>query len=284
MNTLFIDSDGREYTAEDVVRTLKDIGAHDCENLFIHSDILFGKTPSDFNRKEYMNTLIDIFKSLSIRNIIIPTFSYSFCNNEVYDVRKTRSSMGALSEAFRKQEGRYRSLDPILSVSVPDNLKTKFEKYSDYSLGEGSALDVVHSLDGTKFLFFGVPMGESFTYLHYIEKMLDVPYRYDQAFEGKIIDYDGNEIEKTQYIHTACFGVKPKNFYCFEDFLQEKGKLKKQRLADKYVACIDEKDAYSEIVDMLHRNINYFLEQPFTEADLEHKYTKGLDGVRITHC
>lgn len=284
MNILFIDSDGREYTAYDIVETLKGIGAHDCDNLFIHSDIMFGKTPSDFNRKEYMNILVNIFEELSVKNIIMPTFSYSFCNDEVYDVQKSRSSMGALSEAYRKMDGRYRTMDPILSVSVPVELKSKFENNCDYSLGVGSALDVIHSLDGTKFLFFGTPMGECFTYLHYIEKMLDVPYRYDQGFSGKIIDYEGKEIEKTQYIHTACYGVEPKNFYCFEDYLQDKGKYKKVKLGDKHVGCIDEKNAYSEIVDMINRDINYFLVKPYTEADLEHKYTKGLDGVRITHC
>ena len=284
MDTLFIDSDGREFGADDMTNVLKQVGAHDCDNLFIHSDIIFGKTPTGFNRKEYLSILLEVLEGLGVKNIIVPTFTYSFCNNEVYDVIKSKTSMGALNEYIRKQEGRYRSMDPLLSISVPMALKDNFSSVSDHSLGEGSGLDIVHHLGGVKFLFLGVPMGICFTYLHYIEKMLDVPYRFDLPFDGEMIDYDGKHINKTQYIHTACYGVKPKDFYHFEDYLYDIGKMKKERLGDKYVECITEEDAYEEIVKMINKDINYFLEQPFTEADLEHKYTKGLDGEKITHC
>ena len=40
MTTLFTDKDGNAYDAEDVKKVLYQIGAHDCETLFIHSDIM----------------------------------------------------------------------------------------------------------------------------------------------------------------------------------------------------------------------------------------------------
>ena len=33
---VFIDQDGREYGIEDIVETLKKVGADDCEHLFLH--------------------------------------------------------------------------------------------------------------------------------------------------------------------------------------------------------------------------------------------------------
>lgn len=284
MNTLFVDDDNKAYCAEDIFEILRDVGAHDCDTLFIHSDIFFGKTPVDFNRREYMQVLFQVLNDLDVKNIIVPTFTYSFCNNEVYDVKKSKTSMGALSEYFRKQLGRFRTMDPLLSLSVPETMKSEFDHVSAHSLGLGSGLDVVHNLKNVNFLFLGVPMGECFTYLHYIEKILDVPYRFDLPFEGEIIDYDDKVMRCTQTIHTACFGVKPKNFYHFEDYLEEQGKMRKRRLGNKYVECVSEGDAYHEIIEMIERDINYFLEQPFTDKDLQHKYTKGLDGKRITHC
>lgn len=284
MHTLFIDDNGVHYDADMIVNILKNVGAHDCDNLFIHSDIMFGKVPSDFNRKEYLRTLSEILEGLGVKNIIIPTFTYSFCNKEVYDVQNSRTSMGALNEYIRKQQGRYRSMDPLLSISVPDCLKNKFNELSDHSLGEGSGLDIVHNLGEVKFLFLGIPMGSCFTYLHYVEKMLDVPYRFDYPFEGEIIDYDGNRYTCKQYIHTACYGVKPRDFYHFEDYLEDIGMMKKARLGNKFVECISEKDAYTQMVEMIHKDINYFLEKPFTKDDLLKKYTKGLNGERITHC
>lgn len=284
MAALFIDRDNKEYSAEDVYESLISIGAHDCDALFIHSDIMLGRTPPGFKRAKYLEELEQVFLKLGVRSLIFPTFTYSFCNNEAYDVNVSKTSMGAFNEYMRKREGRYRTLDPLLSVSVPESLRERFENPGDNSLGQGSALDVLHNTDGVKFLFFGVRMGCCFTYLHYIEKMLDVKYRFDMPFEGKIIDHSGNCFSKTQYIHTACFGVKPADFYYFEDEMEEKGFLNKVRLGDSLAACISEKDAYREISDKIHGNINYFLEKPFTDADLEHRYTKGLDGSRVTHC
>lgn len=284
METLFIDNNGKSYIAEDIYYALKQIGADDCESLFIHSDIMFGSTVAGFKRKEYLETLYDIFTDLKVKNIIVPTFTYSFCNQECYDVNNSKTSMGAFNEYIRKKEGRYRTLDPLLSLSVPEELEGLFEKESCHSLGPNGGLDVLHQMDGVKFLFFGARLGNCFTYVHYVEKMLEVPYRFDMGFTGKIIDPKGHEYEKTQFMHTACYGVKPADYYYFEDYLEDKGLLEKQPLADKSVACISEKDAYREIRGMLERNIFYFLEQPFTESDLLHKYTKGLNGERITHC
>ncbi len=192
MDKLFSDIDGTEYGISDITDTLKDIGADDCETLFIHSDITFGKPLGTFNRKDYLSGLYESLLRLNVRNIIMPTFTYSFCNNEEYDVIKSRSSMGALSEFIRKSEGRYRTLDPLLSLSVPEALRDRFSGLSDHSLGKGSGLDRLHQMDGVKFLFFGAKQSECFTYVHYVEKMLDVPYRYDQLFTGTVIDAEGN--------------------------------------------------------------------------------------------
>lgn len=284
-STLFIDSDGKHYGAEEVYHTLKEIGVQDCEALFLHSDIMFGSTMAGFNRRDYLNTIYQVFERLNIQHcLLVPTFTYSFCNQEDYHVKNSRTSMGAFNEYLRKKEGRYRTLDPLLSLSVPSGLKERFQNLSEHSLGAEGGLDRVHHMDGVKFLFFGAKLAECFTYVHYVEKIMDVPYRFDMPFSGFIIDESENRYESCQYMHTACYGVKPANYYYFEDYLEEKGLLKKRTLGNKSVACLSEKEAYSEIEKMLRRDINYFLEVPFQKEDLLHKYTKGLNGERVTHC
>ncbi len=284
MGALFCDKDNREYGIEDIRSALLAIGADQCSTLFIHSDVMFGKLAAGVKRNGYLAALSEALKSLGVRNIIVPTFTYSFCNGEVYDVLKSKTSMGVLNEYIRSEEGRLRTHDPLLSLSVPQSLKERFCSISNHSLGENSGLDILHRMEDVKFLFFGARMGNCFTYVHYVEKMMDVPYRFDMPFEGIITDEGGSSRSLTQYIHTACFGVKPADFYYFEDELEDKGSLRKTRLGDKSIACIDEKTAYNAIKDKISGNINYFLEQPFTEKDLEKRYTKGLDGERITHC
>ena len=85
MDILFIDKDHVSYTADDVLKKLKDIGADDCETLFIHSDVMFGSPGPGFNRKEYLYILYEVLESLKVKNIIAPTFTYSFCNHEDFD-------------------------------------------------------------------------------------------------------------------------------------------------------------------------------------------------------
>ena len=284
MDGLFSDNDGKVYSAQDIYDSLRDIGAGDCDVLFIHSDVMFGNVPKDFNKKEYMQTLYSVLSELNVQ-IVVPTFTYSFCNHEDFDVRKSRTSVGALSEFIRKQDGRYRTLDPLLSLSVPAELKPVFENTGNHSLGVNSGLDKLHNLDGVKFLFLGAEMADCFTYVHYVEKMMDVPYRFDMEFEGNIIDYDNKSTRRRQIIHTQCGGVKlPPKYDYFENSMFEKGLLKKKRLGNKYVACLSERDAYREIENNLKSDINYYLEKPFSAEDLTHIYTYDCTKGRITHC
>lgn len=285
MNTLFIDKDGTNYGAKEVLAVLKEIGADDCETLFIHSDLVFGKAPTDFNRREYLIILYQVFERLGVKNVIVPTFTYSFCNREDYNVMASRTSMGAFSEFVRKQEGRYRTHDPLLSVSVPNSLKGKFEMVGNHSLGEGSAFDILHHMNGVKFLFFGAKQGECFTYVHYVEKMLDVPYRFDMSFQGNVIDETGNVTEKTQTIHTCCYGVKlPENYDYFEQKLIGEGYIKKKPLGDSFVSCLAETDAYKETICAIQENPYYFVPDGYTEKELIHQYAMRRDGSRVTHC
>ena len=286
MDSLFVDYDGVEYTEDSIYKALQSVGAGDCEIIFLHSDIMMGIPVSGFKRSEYVRAFYNAISRLGVKNLIVPTFTYSFCNNENYDVRKSPTSMGALNEVIRKLPGRYRTLDPLLSLSVPLELKANFDvvnkKGRGNSLGENSGLDILHSLDGVKFVFLGARLYDCFTYLHYVECMRDVPYRFNMPFTGTITDYDGNSNEVMQYIHTVCAGVSLRNDERFENYLTDYGFLKKVRLGNSFVSAISEKDAYREINDALSRDLFYFLNEP--PQNMEHRYTYDAKVKRITHC
>ena len=113
---LFTDSNQKKFTCQDVLERLRSIGAGDCEILFIHTDILFGRPNPELGRRGYLQALYQILLDLHVPTLIFPSFTYSFPNREVYDVRSSRTSMGALIEYIRKQPGVRRSLDPLLSM------------------------------------------------------------------------------------------------------------------------------------------------------------------------
>lgn len=284
MEYLFSDNAGKRYSEDDVYSALYEVGAYDCDTLFLHSDVMLGEVAKDFNRKEYIESFANAIERLNVKKLIVPTFTYSFCNNEDYDVKKSKTSMGILNDYYRKQPGRYRTMDPLLSLSVPAELKEQFENVSEHSLGIGSGLDVLHHMKNAKFLFLGARLYDCFTYLHYVEKILDVPYRYDQPFTGNIIDEKGNVSQRTQYIHTACKGVKLREDTRFEDYLTEHGYLKKVPLGNSFVSCLSESDAYREMVGAIENDPIHFLAEPYKVGDIKKEYTYDRSVGRITHC
>jgi aminoglycoside 3-N-acetyltransferase len=285
MEILFRDTEGKAITTRDIGEALKEVEADQCETLFIHSDIMFGLLEKGIKRNTLLALLYDQIMALGVKNLIIPTFTYSFPNKEDYDMVNSKTSMGAFNEYVRKITGRYRTDDPLLSVSIPEELVSAFSHISDHSLGAGSAFDIVHHMDHVKFLFFGAEMSDCFTYVHYVEKMMDVPYRFDMSFDGKVIYPNGEIKNKRQIIHTQCYGVMlPPKYDYFEQEMEEKGFLKKKQVGDKYIACLSEKDAYREIKSHIEKDINYYLAVPFKESDLIHQYTYSTENGRITHC
>lgn len=281
---LFTDDKGRRWTERDVLECLQSAGADNCKILFVHTDLMFGLPNPQMKKQEYLQALYQTLLDLHVPTLIFPAFTYSFPNHEVFDVRSSRTSMGALIEYIRKQPRVFRSMDPLLSmIAVGEQAKLLEGDLGCHSLGPGSGFDRLHQAEDMKFLFFGADFTEYFTYIHYIEKMLEVPYRFDMEFSGTVIDYEGRAHAYTQAIHTQCGGVSLKNYSALKQELLEAGYLKAARLGNGEVACISEKDIYREVTQRIRDNPFSFVE-PYTEKDLTHVYTFGKNGERVTHC
>ena len=281
---LFISSDNKVYADEDIKNTLCEIGIEKAKVLFMHSDIMFGRLCPGIKRNDYLEAMYRILASFDIP-IIVPAFTYSFCNGEDFDVAGSRTSMGVLNEYIRKQDGYVRTKDPLLSFSVPNSLVDNFKDLGHNSLGPDSAFDRMHNMDGVYFLFYGAELPESFTYVHHVEKILEVPYRFDMGFTGDIIDTDGSRKTETYYIHTQCKGARiPARYDHFEKKLLDEGLLKKRKLGDKSVALISERDAYRSISDNIKNDRYYYVEEPYEEDALIKEYTYDRTKGRITHC
>lgn len=282
---LFRASDGGRITASDIFSALQSVGAHECDALFVQTDISFGQLSRDIRRQELLQLLSEVLFALKVPTLLFPTFTFSFPNHQTYDVLNSKTSMGALIEYMRKlPEASYRTLDPLLSITVMGKNAELFYHLPHNSLGPGSSFDVIHHMSNAKFLMFGGEFGESFTYVHHVEKMLDVPYRYEQIFTGTVIGYDGVSRTETWSLHTACGGIVPRNFYYFEEYLTDAGYMKKTKLGDSKIVCVSERDVYREIKNMILQNPYYFLEHPYTAEDLIHEYKYGKNGEPVTHC
>ncbi len=125
-------------------------------------------------------------------NILIPTFSYSFVGEEsIFDVYNSSSELDYISEYLRKLNPEKRSFDPMFSYLMYGNIFDKRHKevHNVDTFGEGGLIDDIFKSNGFLCAIGGVL--EHLTELHYIEKMLDVKYRQDKKFFGKIRDSKG---------------------------------------------------------------------------------------------
>jgi len=129
--------------------------------------------------------------------LVMPAFSYSFTKGEAFDVRRTPSAVGMVSERFRIRPRVRRTSDPIFSFAgkgpamqelcaVPVNGCQCF--------GANSVLSVLHRLNA-HIIELGCSMTRGGTFVHYVETAHGVDYRYRKEFSGTIISESGETAE-----------------------------------------------------------------------------------------
>lgn len=243
---LFKTENSNYITAESLYNNLLDLGAHDADVLFIHTSLNFGLPNPEIKNKELLGILLEILRGLKVPTMCMPTFTFSFPNGKVYDPATSKSRMGVLNEFFRKQEGVVRSLDPLMSVALEGEKKSLVTDLGNDSTGENSTYDKIHYTDGVKFLFMGPRIGDCFTYMHYLEWLYSVDYRYVRTFLGKVIE-NGEEKSVAQNLFVRYNGVTPNDFsFIYEAEMIARGAAKRSKLGNGYISVVDEKQA-SEI-------------------------------------
>ncbi len=263
LHDLFRAADGHWVTNRDLLRHLEDVHAPECDLLFVHSEMSLGVPNPDMGRRGLLEALIEVLWATGIRTIAMPTFTFSFCNGNPYDPQRSKSQMGALNEFFRASPESERSKDPLMSVAVSGADTSIISGLPHTSLGRGSTFDRLHHLGArVRFLFLGVSPAKCFTYTHYVEKCLEVPYRYDRKLTGNVV-IGGAEQEETWTLFVRYAGVQPTTSMKFVDLMRGEGVMREVACGDSFISCIPEPAGYAAIENRLQHDIDYFLERPY---------------------
>lgn len=277
MTTLFHSRAG-DVTDSDIRAALLAVGAADCDVLYIHTGMSFG-LPA-LGRKELLGALLGIFRGLGVGTLVFPTFTFSFCNNEVYDIQKSATPMGALNEFARKSGLGTRSADPLLSVYVIGKDPGLTEGLSAYSIGEGSSYDRLHQCGKkVKFLFFGTDMRDCFTYTHYLEAIVGVPYRYNREFSGVVVN-NGFECPTSVFLYSTYANCRLTPLPVVHDRMEKAGMLHKGRIGDGAICCFNERDGYDTVVGMLREDPLCLTDRTFDPTEKDTRY--NIQGDRVT--
>jgi aminoglycoside 3-N-acetyltransferase len=160
--------------------------------VFCHANLgFFGRADGICNASSLCEMFFDaIMERLGPNGTIcVPTFTYSFSKPEpeVFDPGQTASRMGVFAEWVRKHQAALRSFDPCYSVAAVGPRCWRFV---------AMAADDENSFDGRASFFarFGRANGKVLnlnfdagsTHVHWVERELGVPYRFDKTFTGTI--------------------------------------------------------------------------------------------------
>jgi aminoglycoside 3-N-acetyltransferase len=158
------------------------------------SPIMFHTDLSKIERKTLkgLNSKIDVMEGLHRKlketfhdqELWFPAFNYDFTKTGVFDPANDPIQVGALNEFLRKSGQYTRSPVPVFSMlrehASPTN---QFREIIEPFGIEGDYAELSER-DG-HIIFFGASI-DSLTYIHFLETLVEIPYRYSKIFEGKV--------------------------------------------------------------------------------------------------
>lgn len=166
------------------------------DTVLIHSSL--SRFIKKFRSEGIELTPKDILESLleaggSDNTLIFPTYNFGFTKGEPFDIRKTKSETGILTEEARLHRDAVRTKHPLFSFAVLGKYKTEFSELENYTaFGADSPFAKLMELDG-KIAAIDISGEFCMTFYHHVEEMENAPNRYHKIFRGIYIDYDGNE-------------------------------------------------------------------------------------------
>lgn len=201
-------------------------------------------------------------------NLLMVSMSYSSSSAEYlrtcpyFDVRKTASRMGMVSETFRRRPAVVRSVHPthpILAFGPKAEWIVFGHENCPYPCGPGSPFEKLLKLNG-KVLFYAAS-AYNFTFYHYLEHLvreeLPFPLYEDQPFEVQVIDHRGQARNVTTYVFSQEAIPRRRPGILFAELMRRK-QWKKARLGNTPIVLIDVIHAVSSTLDLAKRGIFFY--------------------------
>jgi aminoglycoside 3-N-acetyltransferase len=229
----------RSYGPEGLKQRLAAMGLRQGDTLLVHCT--FGRF---LGFQGSPKALIDAFLEAigPNGNLLMVSMAYMSSTSDylrgaqVFDVRKTASKMGLISETFRRMPGVVRSLNPshpLLAFGPQAEWIVDGHERCLYSCGRGSPFEKLLELNG-KVLFFGVSEF-FFTFHHYLEDMikdqLSFPLYETQPLEMNVIDAAGATRSVTTYAFTK-EAISRRRVHKLFDELTRQGKMVRARIGN----------------------------------------------------
>lgn len=254
------------YTAQDLSEAVGQCGIAAGDVIFVHSNVGYS------GRMEGARTLDDLCARtleafLQILGpegtLVLPTFSYSFGSDQPerrYDPAVTPSACGALSEYVRKLPEARRSADPMFSVAAIGRDRDRLASaFAGDCFGAGSFWEAFLAAGG-KICNLNFDAGS--TFIHYVERELEVPYRQNRIMSGEIREPSGWKPAEVLFYcrDMADAGALPR-FESFDALAREAGIVRKRPVGRGSVVVVTADDTRRLIHEQIVQTPDFLIER-----------------------
>ncbi len=159
----------------------------------VHADAIMAAQFPNLPNQQRLDLLIEAIDAAigSSGTLVVPAFSYSFTKGEAFDICKTPSAVGMVSERFRTRPGVHRTADPIFSfASRGPRAEELCALPVNECFGAQSTFAALHHWNA-HIVDMGCSMNRGGTFVHYVETAHGVDYRYRKVFSGTSISRNG---------------------------------------------------------------------------------------------
>jgi len=241
-------------SAAEIGKALSSAGLKTGDLALVHSDAMVAGQLPAMPDEQRLDAVIGAIEDVlgAKGTLVMPVFSYSFTQGEVFDVRQTPSKVGMLTERFRTRPGVCRSRDPIFSVAAKGALADELcSRAVRECFGAQSVFAELHRRNGM-ILCLGCSLSSGGTFVHYVEKFHGVNYRYDKTFSGTTVLADGrSEASSVVYYVRDLARNSAANLRRLQSRLEERGLLRCATLGRSRVLGIRAGDFFQTACTML---------------------------------
>lgn len=179
MNSILVHSDMRGFSAKEVINLTR--GA-------------------DFRKKVIDSAFTELQTLADGREIFLPAFNYDFTSTRLFNVDQDLPQVGRIPVEAMSKPGWHRSQSPVYSFfSNRERPPLVLRPFSEVSLfADLVKRDCEIGLLGVGF--------ESLTFIHHVEHVFNVPYRYSKRFEGEIVHKETSSLVCVEF-HVRPIGL-----------------------------------------------------------------------------
>lgn len=238
------------YDGRDLVAQLRTAGITETDTVMVHANFAkhsgFRGTPADL-----AGTLADFLGPRGNLLMVSIPFRGSAVDylalNKRFDVRKTVSMMGLVTESFRRRAGTLRSVHPthaVLAVGKDAPWLVAAHEQCLFPCGAGTPFERFRELNG-KILLFDVGFGAT-TFLHYVEDVfkerLPFPVYDARLFTATAVDEHGI----CHTVRTYAFNkAAPRDAAKVEAELNRAGRIRRGRVGNSRFLVVTAEDVVS---------------------------------------